>query len=165
MVTRFWTYAWKNTSTLPTLKIDLSDHPFIKYDIFEVNVNFPPIRTPVGIVSQWIQLSFVTLGMILTYTTVNFNNARNCLEYKQCIYGDSTIILRLRIYIVSIDLFYIISRSFSLLPFCIHLVCVNSPWPFWPPLHIKYDMPSQKPTPFHYHYFPSHPYLTPSQKI
>ena len=29
-----------NTSTLPTLKIDLSDRPFTRDDIFEVNVNF-----------------------------------------------------------------------------------------------------------------------------
>ena len=35
-----------NTSTLPTLKIDLSDHPFIKYYIFEGNVNFPPESPP-----------------------------------------------------------------------------------------------------------------------
>ena len=38
----------KNTSTITTLKIDLSDHPFIKDDIFEVNVNFhqeePPLE-------------------------------------------------------------------------------------------------------------------------
>ena len=38
--------------TLPTIKIDLSDHPFIKYDIFEVNVIFPPRGTPFGIFSQ-----------------------------------------------------------------------------------------------------------------
>ena len=31
-----------NISTPPTLKIDLSDHPFIRYDIFEGNVSFPP---------------------------------------------------------------------------------------------------------------------------
>ena len=31
-----------NTSTFPTLKIDLSDHPFIIDDIFGVYVNFPP---------------------------------------------------------------------------------------------------------------------------
>ena len=38
-----------NTSTLPTLKIDLSDYPLIKYDIFEGIVNFPPRGTPIGI--------------------------------------------------------------------------------------------------------------------
>ena len=32
-----------NISTPSTLKIDLSDHPFIIYYIFEVNTNFPPI--------------------------------------------------------------------------------------------------------------------------
>ena len=41
-----------NTSTLPTLKTDLSYHPIIKNDIFEINVNFPPRGTPVGIVTQ-----------------------------------------------------------------------------------------------------------------
>ena len=40
-------------STLPTLKIDLSDHTFIKDDIFEVNVDFPPRGTTIGIVSQY----------------------------------------------------------------------------------------------------------------
>ena len=42
-----------NTSTLTTLKIDLSDHPFIKYDIFEVNVNLSLRGTPIGIVAQY----------------------------------------------------------------------------------------------------------------
>ena len=41
-----------NTSTLPTLKTDLSDHPSIKYDIFEGNVNFPPRGTTIGVVTQ-----------------------------------------------------------------------------------------------------------------
>ena len=43
----------KNTSTLPTLKTDLSDHPFIKDDIFEVNVNLTPIGALIGIVTQY----------------------------------------------------------------------------------------------------------------
>ena len=30
-----------NNSILPTLNIDLSYHPFIKYDIFKVGVHFP----------------------------------------------------------------------------------------------------------------------------
>ena len=42
----------KNISTLPTLKIDLSDHLFIKYDIFEGNINFTPQGTPIGIITQ-----------------------------------------------------------------------------------------------------------------
>ena len=42
----------KNISALPTLKIELSDHPFIKYDIFEGNFNFPPRDTPIGITIQ-----------------------------------------------------------------------------------------------------------------
>ena len=41
-----------NISTLPTLKTDILDHLFIKDDIFEVNVNFPPRGTPIGIVTQ-----------------------------------------------------------------------------------------------------------------
>ena len=42
-----------NTSTLLKLKFDLSDHPFIKDDIFEVGVNFPPRGNPIGIVAQY----------------------------------------------------------------------------------------------------------------
>ena len=42
-----------NISTLPTLKIDLSDYTFIKDDIFEVNFNFPPRFTPIVIVTQY----------------------------------------------------------------------------------------------------------------
>ena len=42
-----------NTSTLPTLEIDLSDHHFIKYDIFEGHINLPPRCTHIGIVSQY----------------------------------------------------------------------------------------------------------------
>ena len=41
-----------NIPTLKTLKIDLSDNPFIKDDIFEVNVNFPPRDTPISIVKK-----------------------------------------------------------------------------------------------------------------
>ena len=43
----------KNISTLSTLKIDPSDHPFIKFDIFEVNVIFTPRGTPIVIVTQY----------------------------------------------------------------------------------------------------------------
>ena len=42
-----------NISTFTTLKIDLSDHTFINDDIFEGNVNFPPIFTLIGIVTQY----------------------------------------------------------------------------------------------------------------
>ena len=42
-----------NISTLPALKIDPSDNPFIKDDIFEGNVNFPPRGTPISIVTQY----------------------------------------------------------------------------------------------------------------
>ena len=45
----------KNTSTLPTLKIDTSDHNFIKGYIFEVNVNLPPRHTPIGIVEKYFE--------------------------------------------------------------------------------------------------------------
>ena len=40
-----------NNSTLPTFKIDNSDHPFIKDDIFEVTVNLSPRGTPIGTVA------------------------------------------------------------------------------------------------------------------
>ena len=43
----------KNNSTPTKLKIDLSYHPFIKNDIFEVNVNFSPRETLIGIVTQY----------------------------------------------------------------------------------------------------------------
>ena len=42
-----------NTSTLTTLKMYFSDHPFIKHDIFEVNVNSPRRGPPIGIVTQY----------------------------------------------------------------------------------------------------------------
>ena len=41
-----------NVSTIQTLQIDLSHHLFIKYDIFEVSVNFPPRGNTIGIVAQ-----------------------------------------------------------------------------------------------------------------
>ena len=40
-------------STLQTLKIDISYHPFVKDDIFEFNVNLPPRVTLIGIVAQY----------------------------------------------------------------------------------------------------------------
>ena len=43
----------KNNSTVPTIKNDLSDHPFTIDNIFEANVNFPPRGTPIGIVTQY----------------------------------------------------------------------------------------------------------------
>ena len=42
-----------NISTLLELKIDLSDHPFIKGCIFESNVNFPKGYTPIGIDAKY----------------------------------------------------------------------------------------------------------------
>ena len=42
-----------NIYTLPTLKIDLSDHPFIVDDTFEGTTNFPPRVTPIGITTQY----------------------------------------------------------------------------------------------------------------
>ena len=35
------------------IKIDIFDHPFIKYDIFEATLNFPPKGNPVDIVTQY----------------------------------------------------------------------------------------------------------------
>ena len=43
----------KNTSTLTTVKHFLSDHMFIKDDIFDVKVIFPLRGNPIGIVSQY----------------------------------------------------------------------------------------------------------------
>ena len=42
-----------NIFTLPTLKLNLSDYPFIKYDIFGVDVTVPPIDTHICIVAQY----------------------------------------------------------------------------------------------------------------
>ena len=42
-----------NNYTFTTLKIDFSDHPYIKCSIFEVNVNLPPRGTPIGIVAKY----------------------------------------------------------------------------------------------------------------
>ena len=50
MVTQFrinYQHKRVNPST-----IDISDHPFIKYDIFEVTINFPPIDTTIDIIAQ-----------------------------------------------------------------------------------------------------------------
>ena len=38
-----------NIPTIWTLKTDLSDHPFIKDDIFEGSANFNPRGNPIGI--------------------------------------------------------------------------------------------------------------------
>ena len=43
----------KNSSALPTLNIDLSDHPSTKYDILEATENFPPRGTHIGIINQY----------------------------------------------------------------------------------------------------------------
>ena len=42
-----------NISTLPILKSYLSDHLFIKYDIFKYNVNLPPRGTHIEILTQY----------------------------------------------------------------------------------------------------------------
>ena len=42
----------KIISALPMMKIDLSEYPFIKYDIFKATVSFPPTDTTIGIVAQ-----------------------------------------------------------------------------------------------------------------
>ena len=58
-----------NTSTLPTLKIDLSDNPLIKYDIFEFNANFPPRDNPIDIVTQYCE------HHIMSYISLSTNNS------------------------------------------------------------------------------------------
>ena len=42
-----------HVSTLPTLKIFLSDHPLVKYDRFEVTVTYPQRGTPISIVAHY----------------------------------------------------------------------------------------------------------------
>ena len=54
-----------NTSTLTTLEIDISDYPFIKYDIFEVNVNLPLRGITIGIASKYCEhhnMSYISLS-------------------------------------------------------------------------------------------------------
>ena len=58
-----------SVSTLPTLKIDISDHPFIKDGIFEVTVKFPPRGTPSGIVVQYCDHHNIS------YTSQSTNNS------------------------------------------------------------------------------------------
>ena len=53
MVTRFWTYTWHKYFHPYNIKIDLSDHTFIKDDIFEANIHFPPRGTYIGIVTKY----------------------------------------------------------------------------------------------------------------
>ena len=57
-----------NNSSLKILKPDISYHPFIKDDIFEVNVNFPPRGTPIGIVLQYSE------HHNMSYTSQSANN-------------------------------------------------------------------------------------------
>ena len=58
-----------STFTLPTLKIDVSDHPFIKYDIFEVHINYLPRCTPIGIVSHYCEYHNMSYISELTNNT------------------------------------------------------------------------------------------------
>ena len=57
-----------NIYTLPTLKIDLSDHPFITDDTFEGTVNFPPRGTPIGINTQYCVASMNLEHLDVIYT-------------------------------------------------------------------------------------------------
>ena len=63
----------KNTSTLPTLKIELLDNPFIKDDIFEVNANFPPRGTPIGIIKKY----------CVNHNTLYVSQSKNNIPRKQ----------------------------------------------------------------------------------
>ena len=49
-----------NTVTLAQLKNYLSYHPFIKYNILKVNVNFPPRGTPIGIVAKYCEYNHMS---------------------------------------------------------------------------------------------------------
>ena len=42
-----------NIYSLPTINVDISNHPFIKDDLFKATVNFPPGVTPIDIFSQY----------------------------------------------------------------------------------------------------------------
>ena len=49
-----------NVSTLPTLKIDLTDHPYIKDDVFEVTINFPQRINIIEMVAQYCEHQNIT---------------------------------------------------------------------------------------------------------
>ena len=53
MVARIWNDDWHKYFHPSNIKIDLSYHPFIKDDIFEVTVNLPPRGNPIVIVAQY----------------------------------------------------------------------------------------------------------------
>ena len=53
MVTWIWIDEQHKYFRPSKTKIDILDHPWIKYDIFEATVIFPPILTPVGIISKY----------------------------------------------------------------------------------------------------------------
>ena len=58
----------KENSSLPTIKIDPFDHPFIKDDIFEATVTFPQRGTPIGIITYYCDRNN------MTYTIQQNNN-------------------------------------------------------------------------------------------
>ena len=76
-----------NISTLPTLNIDLSYHPFIKYDIFEVSVNLPPRGNPIGIVVKYCEHH----NMSYIYQSTNNSPCTHVFPYRNrttfCILG------------------------------------------------------------------------------
>ena len=49
-----------DTTALPTIKIDPSDHPFIKYDIFEAAVTFPARFNPIDIITYYCEHHKIT---------------------------------------------------------------------------------------------------------
>ena len=59
-----------NNSTLPKLKVGFSDHPFIKYDIFKVTVNFPPRGTSIGIIVKYCEYH----NMSCTHKSTNYSH-------------------------------------------------------------------------------------------
>ena len=63
-----------NYTSLTTFKIDLSDHPFIKYDGFEVNINFTPRVTPIVIVTQYCEhhnMSYISHSTKIAHGIMN----------------------------------------------------------------------------------------------
>ena len=77
-----------DTKALPTIKIDPSDHPFIKYDIFEDTVTFPARFNPINIITYYCE------HHNMTYISQSNNNSQQNRAFPE--------IQRTNAYIISV---------------------------------------------------------------